>query len=261
MGNILETKPADKPAQFNRAGVSDKFLTLAGCHHVGADQCVDLYGCRAEGIAIPFRSLDGQPIVDNEKPFARIRLYAATDSQKYHQRSGSQPHIYIPPNFRELSRGSTLYITEGEFKAMSLAESGFAAIGLCGINGAMRDGELHPELVAVLEFHKPARVAFIGDSDTVLNSDFAREVAKLRKALFESKRFSFIQDLASELNEQINSDHEWLRALAPFPSLGIGTLTLTAEPHHETSLRRCQKNAGSRVSGTRCGQPCRRVSL
>lgn len=193
--------PADNEggSVFNRPGVSDEFLIKAGCCHVGADQCVDLYGCRAEGIAIPFRSLDGQPIMDGGKPFARVRLYDPTESQKYHQRAGSQPHIYVSPNFGELPRGATLIIVEGEFKSLALAEAGFAAIGLPGINGAMHkvDGEprLHNELVEVLKFHQPARVLFLGDSDTVFNSEFSREAAKLRKALFDSKRFSFIQEL------------------------------------------------------------------
>ena len=46
-----------------------------------------------------------------------------------------------------------------------------------------------------MEFYKPARVLFLGDSDAVLNSDFSREAAKLHKVLFDSKRFSFIQEL------------------------------------------------------------------
>ena len=186
-------------AQFNRPGVSDEFLAAAACHHIGADECVGLYGCRAEGIAIPFRSLDGHPIMDNGKPFARVRLYAPTETQKYHQRAGSQTHICIPPNFRDLPRGATLILTEGEFKALSLSEAGFCVLGLCGISGAMRnvDGEprLNDELVEVLQFHKPARVLFLGDSDAILNSDFSREASKLHKVLFESKRFSFIQEL------------------------------------------------------------------
>jgi Domain of unknown function (DUF3854) len=186
-------------AQFHRPGVSDESLALAACHDVGADQCVQLYGSRAEGIAIPFRSLDGQPIVDDGKPYARIRLYVETQSQKYHQRAGSQTHIYIPPNFRDLPRSATLILTEGEFKALSMSEDRFAAIGLPGISGAMRkvDGEprLHDELVEVLEFHKPARVLFLGDSDAVLNSDFSREASKLHRVLFDSKRFSSIQEL------------------------------------------------------------------
>ena len=200
METLLAPTPATPPAiaPFNRPGVTDKFLADAGCHHYGNDD-VQEHGCKAEGIAIPFISLTGEPILDSGKPFARIRLYTATDSQKYHQRTGSAPHIYIPPNFRELSRCQTLILTEGEFKALSLSESGFSALGLPGISGAMRnengEAKLHPELAAVLEFHKPARVLFLGDSDTVLNSDFAREASNLRKVLFDSKRFAFITEL------------------------------------------------------------------
>ena len=118
-------------SNFNRPGVSDDFLARAGCHHVGGDECVQLYGCRAEGIAIAFHTLTGEPSTDNGKPFARVRLYDATETQKYHQRSGSGTHIYIP---HDLPRGATLILTEGEFKAASLSEAGFCALGLCGIS-------------------------------------------------------------------------------------------------------------------------------
>ena len=184
--------PAVPP--FNRPGVTDKFLADAGCHHYGNDD-VQEHGCRPEGIAIPFRSVTGEPILDNGKPFARVRLYTATDSKKYHQRTGSETHIYIPPNFREQPRYQTLVEVEGEFKSLALSEAGFSAVGLPGISCAMREGELHPELAEVLEFHKPARVLFLGDNDTVLNSDFAREAAKLRPAIFDSKRFAFVTEL------------------------------------------------------------------
>src|SRR5437899_558449 len=117
-----------KPGVFNRPGVSDDFLIRAGCHHVGAEECVRLYGCRAEGIAIPFRSPDNQAIMENGKPFVRVRLYAPTNSQKYHQRSGSALHVYIPPSFADMPKCSTLYLVEGEFKSLSLAEAGFAAV-------------------------------------------------------------------------------------------------------------------------------------
>ena len=183
---------------FNRPGVTNKFLADAGCHHYGNDD-VQEHGCRAEGIAIPFRSLDGEPILDNGKPFARIRLYTPVGDKKYHQRTGSGSHIYIPPSFRDLPRYGTLVLTEGEFKVLSLCEAGFSAIGLPGISGAMRsvDGEprLHDELVPVLEFHHPARLLFLGDSDAVLNSDFARETSKLRRVIFDSKQFAFINEL------------------------------------------------------------------
>ncbi len=188
--------PAVPP--FNRPGVTDKFLADAGCHHYGNDD-VQEHGCRAEGIAIPFRLLTGEPILDNGKPFARIRLYTPTGSQKYHQRTGSEAHIYIPPSFIDLPRHGTLVLTEGEFKALSLCEAGFSAIGLTGISGAMRnvnsEPRLHDELMQVLEFHRPARVLFLGDSDVVLNSDFAREASKLHPAIFNSKQLAFVTEL------------------------------------------------------------------
>jgi len=186
-------------AIFNRPGITNTFLADAGCHHVGNEECARLYGFRAEGVAIPFRHADGSPVTDNSRPFARVRLYNATEDQKYHQQHGSAVHIYVPHTFAQSSKGSRLILVEGEFKALALAEAGYAALGLCGINGAMRntDGEpkLHNELAAILEFHKPARVLFLGDSDAVLNSDFAREVAKLQHALFNARRFSFVTEL------------------------------------------------------------------
>lgn len=186
-------------AGFTRPGVSDGFLAAAGCHHVGGEECLNLYGFRAEGIAIQFHALDGNTVMDGDKPFARVRLYEPNESQKYYQRRDSGTHVYVPHTFRDAPHRSTLFVTEGEFKSLALAEAGFAAIGLCGINGAMRsmDGELRlqPELVEVFEHHKPARVVFVGDSDTVLNSDFAREASKLREAIFATKRFNFIEEL------------------------------------------------------------------
>src|SRR5206468_1321084 len=82
------------------------------------------------------------------------------------------------------------------------AEAGYAALGLCGFNGAARtitatNGErpyaLHDELVDLLKMHQPAEVVFLGDADVVLNVQFAVEAAKLRRLLCGSKQFPFIQ--------------------------------------------------------------------
>jgi hypothetical protein len=190
-----------RPAEFNRPGVSDAFLADAGCAHIGGNECVRLYGFKAEGIAIPFRDLSGSPVMDGDRPFVRVRLYDATDDQKYHQRSESGVHIYIPPGFADAPKHSTLVLVEGEFKATSLTEAGYAALGLCGLNGACRtvdDGEgrtlaLSDELAALLEYHRPARVVFLGDADVSLNAQFSVEAAKLRKLIRGTKRFQFVE--------------------------------------------------------------------
>lgn len=187
---------------FSRPGISDEFLKDAGCAHVGDNDCLKLFGFRAEGIALPFHHANGSPILDTNNPFARVRLYHATDAQKYHQRPGSGIHVYIPPRFAQSGKGSRLILVEGEFKSLALAEAGYAALGLCGITGAAHtitgaDGErghvLHDELVDLLQMHQPAHVVFLGDADVVLNAQFAVEAAKLRRLLFASKQFRFIE--------------------------------------------------------------------
>ena len=194
---------------FHRSGVSDAFLARAGCAHVGADECARLYGFRAEGIAIPFCGLNGFPIKDGGWPFVRVRLYHETDEQKYSQRRDSSSHVYIPPRFGDRPKGSTLILVEGEFKSLALAEAGFSALGLCGLNGAARtlpsaDGErehaLHDELASLLELHRPARLVFLGDADVVFNAQFATEAAKLRKLIRGARRFPFVETvLAAKL--------------------------------------------------------------
>lgn len=111
-------------AKFNRPGVSDEFLERAGCHHVGHDECARLYGFRAEGIAIPFADVNGSAITDTGRPFARVRLYEATDDQKYHQRPGSGIHVFVPHTFGKSAKSSRLILVEGEFKALALVEAG-----------------------------------------------------------------------------------------------------------------------------------------
>ena len=186
---------------FDRPGISDQFLIAAGCEHIGSDDCVQRYGFRAEGIAIPFRQANGQPIIVNERPFARVRLYTSSGDQRYHQKSESGAHIYVPHGFQDKPKRSTLILVEGEFKAASLSEAGFTSLGLCGLSGACRttdgsDGRTHAlndELVALIEMHRPARIAFLGDADTVFNSQFASEAAKLAKLVREPKRFPFVE--------------------------------------------------------------------
>src|ERR1700730_7316007 len=149
--------------KFTRPGVTDEFLTAAGSHHVDENECARLYGFKAAGIAIPFRTIQCVPVKDEEKPFARVRLYYETDSQKYHQRPGSGVHVHVPPGFKDRVKGSTLVLIEGEFKACALDEAGYCAVGLCGINGAARtvkqpggetSHELQDELVQLLEVHR-----------------------------------------------------------------------------------------------------------
>jgi putative DNA primase/helicase len=180
---------------FGRPGVSDETLASAGVHHVSEPECQQRYGFRAAGIAIPFFALNGEPVRVGEHQFVRVRLYEARIDQKYAQAKDSGVHLYIPPALKALPAGGTLILTEGEFKALALVEAGFNAVGLCGLCGACQSVEdndtkrhvLLPELRAFLQERSYARLVFLGDADVVLNHHFAKEAAKLAKALADFK--------------------------------------------------------------------------
>ena len=72
--------------------------------------------------------------------------------------------IYIIP--RGPPFGRELVVIEGEFKAMSLCEAGIRAVGIGGVQSAMTDGKLIPDLARVLRNMHPTIVYFLGDTDT-----------------------------------------------------------------------------------------------
>ena len=67
---------------------------------------------------------------------------------KYAQREGSGVHVYFPKGLpRDCGEA---YLIEGEFKALSLTESGFPAIGISGFWGWQENGRVHPDLEQAL---------------------------------------------------------------------------------------------------------------
>lgn len=113
----------------------------------------------SSGIVIPY-SVD----------FCRARLdiplkYENGRTAKYLSPSGSQNRLYIPKAVRLILTDSSvsLYITEGEFKALKLTQEGFPCIGLAGIWCYSRDKGLLPDFDNV-EL-KNRKVFIILDSD------------------------------------------------------------------------------------------------
>lgn len=169
-----------------RPGISNGMLARAGVQRVSAAESMTLCGEEAGGLWLPYRDPSGGAIMDGNKPYGRLRLDRPKDSKKYHQAAGTTVHVYLPPEpTTPPDAGGDLFIIEGEFKSLSLAEAGFAAVGISGFYGfAMKGGaELVPELAGVTEKLKPARIFFCGDSDTALNSQFAVAAVRLAKLL------------------------------------------------------------------------------
>ena len=164
-----------------RPGISKEGLATAGVVQVSAQEAAALCCLAEDGLFIPYRTLDEAAVVDGGKPYGRLRLENPREAKKYHQALDTTVHAYLPPRLKTAAVGGDLFLIEGEFKALSLMEAGFPAVGLSGFFGfALKGGEdLAPELAETIERLKPARILFCGDSDTALNYQFAQAAVRL----------------------------------------------------------------------------------
>jgi putative DNA primase/helicase len=159
---------------MNRPGISDATLRKA-------DVKITDYP-EPGSIEIPYFDASGRPI-----GFSRWRLpRVQANGKKYHQEPKSGVHVYFPPG--GLHPCDRLILTEGEFKTLSLYESGFETIGLPGLYTYSNDQqagkpELLPEIHAALARTGAEEILFIGDADTATNLDFSRSAHFLATTL------------------------------------------------------------------------------
>ena len=169
-----------------RPGISAGMLFAAGIEHIDAATAQQRCGISQPGLWIPYRDLDGAPIMDESAPYGRLRLDHPRGDRKYHQRSGSVSHVYFPPGLRPLLNSRYVVIVEGEFKALSLVEAGIAAIGISGFYGHTEKAgdafKLLPELATALQKGTLDYVYFLGDGDTAFNPQFADSACRLAEA-------------------------------------------------------------------------------
>jgi hypothetical protein len=170
-------------ANVRRPGISDEFVARHDVRHVGRDEAETLLGfqpsCGGLWIAYPNILTAGQMQV-NGRDFGRLRLDTPSGGAKYLSPKNSGAHVYVSQG---VPFNSELVIVEGEFKAMALCEAGIRAVGIGGINSAMKDDAMIPDLAKIVAKWPPACVLFLGDNDTCLNFAFAHEAHKLSKAL------------------------------------------------------------------------------
>ena len=157
-----------------RPGISEATLTALDIRHVSEDEAFNLLGQRYSGLYIPYRvNVEG-------KPFGRLRLDQPQDGRKYTQRINTGVHPYIP-SLTGLEAQDDLVIVEGEFKAISLCEAGFRAVGISGFYGFEHEGQLCLRLKKHLKEHPARRILFVGDNDTALNFQFSDAAMKLAR--------------------------------------------------------------------------------
>lgn len=180
---------AGTASRLARPGVSAAMLERAEIRHVSAQEAEPYMGYAAAGLLIPYRSLNGDPVVGaNGRPFYRLRLDEPKKA-KYLSPKSSGCQLYIPPGFSELVHANyILSIVEGEFKSMAVVEAGYACVAIGGItSGAPRDENGNPRLLPglanLIEETNPSKVAFVGDSDTCLIPQFSSEAVKLARVI------------------------------------------------------------------------------
>jgi DNA polymerase I-like protein with 3'-5' exonuclease and polymerase domains len=166
---------------LQRPGISSEFLRAAGVEYVTEPE---------PQLRIPYFDITGKPSGHWRTRLQRIR----PTGQKYDQPAGSKSEVYL--SHIPLSQGLLLFITEGEFKCMSLVESGFPAIGLPGLHCYVRDTNDQPQLLPAIhqavELVRPAELCFIGDSDTATNLEYYRSAGMLSQC-FRQIQLKLIQ--------------------------------------------------------------------
>ena len=169
-----------------RPGISAATLAANHVRRVKAAEAEQLCGASMGGIWIPYRQIDDAPIREDNSDFGRLRLAVDENGRKYHSRAGSRSHLFVSSALGGLVAQpgcSTIVLTEGEFKAMSLCEHGVAAAGVAGITNATPQNKLLGELQTLLEDWPVEHVVFAGDADVGINADFSRAMVKLSAAL------------------------------------------------------------------------------
>lgn len=175
--------PENRPG--NAAGIVIPYLTIPGYAKVRFDEPPALPGQPTKPVRGGWHGEDwSQPQVRR---------------QKYGSPAGEPPHVYIPP--RELcpdlnNPEKLLIITEGEKKALLLAQEGYPAIALAGVfnwhdsagrkagwDNGKDERALHPELAAFLFTRRRVGLCFDAPDMDGSNPQVIREAVLLAKAL------------------------------------------------------------------------------
>lgn len=120
---------------LSKSGLSEETISSLQFEAVRPNE-IKLGGVNS-AFRIPYFTLDG-----GVNKFERHKLFPPRrtpdgHSQKYHQPSGSAPHLYFPPllDWVTVARdaGTTIHITEGEKKAAKACQEKFSTIGVAGV--------------------------------------------------------------------------------------------------------------------------------
>ncbi len=182
------TLPGLHPAHLEdlgRSGLTEATIRAAGLHSARPQDLSRLCGRSipegTSGLVFPYA-----------EGFSRVKMFPPLrdgDGRevKYLQPPGSSVHAYIPPGVPEIltDASRSIFISEGEKKALKLTQDGFPAIGLGGVwsfrTKALPDDALIPDLEAVPWAERV--VYLVPDSDGWGNEQIACAVYRFARLL------------------------------------------------------------------------------
>lgn len=178
---------------LQQSGLNEETIEASGIYTSNDKRITELLGVktRSWGMVIPYLHAD--------EPYVRVKLDEPGKGGKYRSPKGSMNRLYFPPNLAPevLSDATkTLWITEGEKKALKGCQDGLACVAVSGVwSWRTKDGDTSipiPDLDRIEWQGRPVTIVF--DSDAATNKEvaraemeFARELAR-RGAIVHSVR-------------------------------------------------------------------------
>lgn len=127
----METMHPQHYADLKKSALSDETITLARIESIRPDRINKALGYNLPNLVSAYR-------IPYDEKFSRFRCFYLENAvgPKYLQRKGTGNRLYIPANFnlnKLQDAGATIYLTEGEKKALKACQEGISCIGLSGL--------------------------------------------------------------------------------------------------------------------------------
>jgi hypothetical protein len=192
---------------LERSGLTDATIQTHGFRSVPPDMIGRLLGWDSAKIQSCYILPYVDPRTGGWLDHVVLRLFPPIETKrgtaKYAQRRGVGPRLYVPrPTIPALGEATVpLWLCEGQKKSLSLAQLGYAAVGMQGIEGWHRKGEtrLLPDVYDFAVVLEGRAVTVIPDADVMTNENVARGVDRLVTELEEKGAPARVLVLPGEL--------------------------------------------------------------
>ncbi|QDT39231.1 DUF3854 domain-containing protein [Stratiformator vulcanicus] len=137
-------------------------------------------------LVFPYPNLNGEFNDFSRKKPHNPRVTDSGKIIKYEQPAGSPPRAYFPiAAIKKLKdEGQPLFITEGEKKALALAQEGYAAVGIGGVECGQSNGEPIADIAALPLQGREVYVVFDFDEKPTTRENVQKAKSRLAKALY-----------------------------------------------------------------------------